>query len=196
MEDRLRERVDTPYIQLTRARQPLYWEVYHICRYKQYLSINQQPIQLKEPPICCPSAHRTSTSHEPPIFVWAHTFCQTLSLTQLNSIQSNSKQLGLRLDTVITANPHHHTTHLHHYHNHKLLKVLSTLKWFVPDLKTMGSYLWFFVLVKPLKTAIIPSKNQSANPISSGWQIPVLRFTIQRLQGFVKQSTGICWRSY
>ena len=56
----------------------------------------------------------------------------------------------------------------------------------------------FFILGKPLKVAAIPRKEypiQSANPISSGWQIPVLHSAVPILQGFVKQSTGIYWQS-
>ena len=68
-------------------------------------------------------------------------------------------------------------------------------------------------LVKPQKAIKIPGKkciDQSENSISSSWQIlviwpanpfcsnrqiPLLHFTIPRLQGFVKWSTGICWWS-
>ena len=70
--------------------------------------------------------------------------------------------------------------------------------------------LYFFILVKPLKTAAIPGKKcliQLANPISSNWQIlvirsanhissrsqiPVLRLTNPYNLGIVKWSTGIC----
>ena len=64
----------------------------------------------------------------------------------------------------------------------KTLKGLSTLKWTCSGFKGLGLLILpltlIFILVKPLKTAVIPGKNfliQSANPISSSRQILVIR---------------------
>ena len=82
------------------------------------------------------------------------------------------------------------------------LKGLSTLKLTCSGSKDQGLLILTLTLIfdfgeTPKNGRVSEQKCQmpSANPFSSGRQIPALPFTIPRLQGFVKRSTGNCCRS-